>query len=202
MIYWCVCIAHQQLIVCVHVAEIPESKDSVQRLVLPGPKSNGPKSNGPMSPVQWLVTPRVYSPVDLANKILGTAYYELNSAVETSALKDLHNYMDASMKDFLQHSFSVKDMQTHMLNQKEKAANMPSLTTLVTNGVCKTAIAENAAASGLNLSHLQLIFRKAGGDGLWNVFTEMNSMGQPRVTNCKRVLESVIPKLVKYFSEK
>ena len=32
-------------------------------------------------------------------------------------------------------------------------------------------------------------------------FTEKNSEGQPRVTSCKRTLESVIPKMVEYFKD-
>jgi len=38
--------------------------------------------------------------------------------------------------------------------------------------------------------------------GLMNAFTGKNCEGQPRVTNTKRTLETVIPKLAEFFSRK
>lgn len=59
--------------------------------------------------------------------------------------------------------------------------------------------AENVAGSGLQLTHLKKIFQRDGEDGPFNTFISPNCEGQPRVTNVKRTLESVIPKLVDFF---
>lgn len=65
----------------------------------------------------------------------------------------------------------------------------------------KLCTAENIASSGLNLSHLKTIYKRHGEDGLCNVFQMKNNLGQPRVTNVKKTLESVIPKLAKFLEQ-
>jgi hypothetical protein len=55
--------------------------------------------------------------------------------------------------------------------------------------------------SGLNLQHLEAIYKRDGEDGLTNLFIMKNSEGQQRVTAAKRILDYVIPKLVKFFKE-
>jgi hypothetical protein len=67
--------------------------------------------------------------------------------------------------------------------------------------VCKLNIAENIAGSGLNLKHLQIVYNRAGEDGLRDIFIAKNSEGAPRVTSCKKVLDEVIPKLLAYFQK-
>lgn len=59
---------------------------------------------------------------------------------------------------------------------------MPSLYVLISKGIMKMCTVENVASSGLNLSHLKLIHKRKGEDGLHNVFQMQNSLGQPRVT--------------------
>jgi len=60
-----------------------------------------------------------------------------------------------------------------MLFDKEMAKNLPSLSVLVFNSICKAY-----------------------------TFMMKNCEGQPHVTAAKRILESVIPKLVEFFKEK
>ena len=52
--------------------------------------------------------------------------------------------------------------------------------------------AENVAGSGLNQRHLRTIFNRHGEDGILSTFTVKNCDGQPRVTNVKRTLETVV----------
>lgn len=54
--------------------------------------------------------------------------------------------------------------------------------------------------SGLNLS-LKTTYNRQGEDGLYNVFLMTNSLGQARVTNVKKTLKSVIPKLAKFLEQ-
>ena len=80
-----------------------------------------------------------------------------------------------------------------------KSSNIRSLDTLIIHGIMKRPTAENIAGSGLNLNHLKVIFKRSGEYGLHDSFTAANSDGLPRITNSKKVLEEVIPKLAKHF---
>ena len=78
---------------------------------------------------------------------------------------------------------------------------MPSLSVLIYKGVVKNFTAENIARSGLNYLHLKTIYQRKGEDGLYNVLQMKNNKGQPRVTNVKKTLESVVPKLADHFQQ-
>ena len=80
--------------------------------------------------------------------------------------------------------------------------NIDSLVPLIGAGIMQRPTAENIAGSGLNLHHLRVIARRDTGDGSDNLraaFTMLNSERKPRVTNHKKTLEEVIPKIIKYF---
>ena len=85
---------------------------------------------------------------------------------------------------------------------RQKSLNVRGLDPLVVSGICKRPTAENIAGSGLNISHLSIIYKRSGEDGLRDVFTAKNSEGLPRVTNCKKVLDEVLPKLCHFFETK
>ena len=78
---------------------------------------------------------------------------------------------------------------------------MSGLSRLVAFGIMKAATAENIAGSGLSVQHLKKIYERLGKDGLRSMFTMTNGEGQPRVTNAKRTLEDVVPKLAQYFEK-
>ena len=84
---------------------------------------------------------------------------------------------------------------------KEKKVNMPSPSALIYKGIMKMCTVEHVASSGLNLSHLKTIYKRKGEDGLYNVFQMKNNLGQPRVTNVKKTLETVVPKLASYLEQ-
>ncbi|KAL4236483.1 hypothetical protein ACF0H5_004869 [Mactra antiquata] len=99
-------------------------------------------------------------------------------------------------------SFSIQAVYHHFQSSKEKAKNLPSLKCIVASSVCKLPTAENIAASGLNLEHLRMIYTRDGEDGLHFTFTSKNSEGQPRVTNTKRTLDTLVPNLANFFQRK
>ncbi|KAL4220167.1 hypothetical protein ACF0H5_020576 [Mactra antiquata] len=134
--------------------------------------------------------------------ILNITYSAHDAAGDVWALSKLlqHAVSTLTMKDFCVYLFSPKAVFYNNLNSREKAKNISSLKVLVSSGICKMATAENIAGSGLNLDQLKKIYVRDGEDGLLNTFTMKNSQGQPRVTNTKRILESVIPKLAEYFN--
>ncbi|XP_053390362.1 uncharacterized protein LOC128553259 [Mercenaria mercenaria] len=142
-----------------------------------------------------------YKQEDLVREILRESYGAHNATEDVKALGNLLKHISVSPKTMLSFSYPPKSVRHSQLFNLEKAKNMPSLHVLVANGVCKTATAENIAGSGLNLSHLKIIFKREGEDGLRNTFVVKNSEGQPRVTNTKRTLETVIPNLVEYLKK-
>lgn len=151
-----------------------------------------------------------YKLEDLVQTVLGEKYNVHGIIAAVVALGNLYKFpstlytlpSNLSVKDLFAHSFSLKAIRLNQVYLREKAKHMPSLSALLANGVCKISTAENIAGSGLHLGHLRTIFTRDGQDGLLRVFQEKNSEGQPRVTYTNRVLESVIPKLAKFFSKK
>jgi DNA polymerase III alpha subunit (gram-positive type) len=142
-----------------------------------------------------------YKQEDLVKTVLGQSYNAHDALADVEALKYLYNACKLSSVKLMEHSFCVKAIYNNQCFLKAKAQNMPTLLTLVANGVCKTTTAENIAGSGLTLAHLRLIFSRDGQDGLLNVFRGQNCEGQPRVTNTKRVLDSIVPKLSEFFTK-
>jgi hypothetical protein len=67
------------------------------------------------------------------------------------------------------------DVYHSMLYNKEKGKNISSLTCLVSSGVCKLNMAENIAGSYLILKYLQIVYNRAGEDGLRDIFIAKNS---------------------------
>ncbi|XP_053375674.1 uncharacterized protein LOC123538322 isoform X3 [Mercenaria mercenaria] len=153
-------------------------------------------------PVFKFVCPKreSYKQEDLARTLLSKVY---NALDDVKCLSELVSYaVKHDEKCVVVKSFPPRDVKHSMESNIEKKKNMPSLSVLVANGVMKSSTADNVASSGLNFKHLHTIFLRKGEDGLYNVFTMRNSEGLPRVTNSKRVLEAVIPKLVSYFEGK
>ena len=143
-----------------------------------------------------------YKQEDLVRNVLHTSYAAHDALEDVLALGKLIIYCSLPTVDYIKFTFTPKALYMNCQYLKEKTKNIQSLNVLVANGVCKHATAENIAGSGLNLAHLKIIFGRDGEDGLISTFTNKNSEGQTRVTNTKRTLESVIPKLVEFLSKK
>ncbi|XP_060592882.1 uncharacterized protein LOC132747499 [Ruditapes philippinarum] len=143
-----------------------------------------------------------YKQEDLARDLLCKGYNAHNAEADVKCLSELVSLMVSTQNDcMIVKSFPPIDIKFNMDCNKEKKKNFPTLEVLIAAGVMKNATADNIASSGLNFEHLKTIFRRKGEDGLLNVFTAKNSEGQPRVTNAKRTLESVVPKLAAYFEK-
>ena len=141
-----------------------------------------------------------YKQEDLAKTFLSTSYDAHNAVADVKILGQLISYTKLSSQELALHSFSPSAVHNQLLFNKEKKINVTSLHQLVGSGVMKMATAENIAGSGLNLGHLRKIYERDGEDGLRNTFTYKNSEGQARVTNVKKTLEEVIPKLLAFFT--
>ncbi len=135
----------------------------------------------------------------LVQDIIGQVYAAHDAVEDVRALGKLFHHMHLSDQDFLSHSFQTSAVHHQLRYNEEKAKNITSLAPLVSQGVMKKHTADNIAGSGLCLEHLKTIYQRHGEDGLMDTFTSKNREGQPRVTNTKRTLEAVIPKLVNYF---
>lgn len=137
----------------------------------------------------------------LVKNILQQTYGAHDAIEDTKALGNLITHAQLDSCQILEFSFSTRGMTNGVAYNKEKAKNLPSLSVLVYSGVCKAPTAENIAGSGLNIDHLKLIYQRDGEDGLRNTFMVKNSDAQPRVTSAKRILDTVIPKLVEFFKK-
>ena len=140
-----------------------------------------------------------YKQEHLVQTLLCSSYSAHDAQEDVESLGHLIIHTGLDSKSLLKYSYSPTAVHNSMLFNEEKNCNFNSLCPLISNGVMKRATAENVAGSGLNIKHLQKIFIRDGEDGLKNVFISKNSEDQPRVTNTKRVLEEVIPKLAEYF---
>lgn len=136
---------------------------------------------------------------DLVSHLLGTTYDAHNAEADVRALSDLMETCEQST--LLGSSFTPVAILQNMHYNAAKASNISSLDPVVSKGIMKRPTAENIAGSGLNIHHLQVIYNRSGEDGLKDTFTAKNSESQPRVTSSAKVLEEVIPKLAKYFTE-
>jgi DNA polymerase III epsilon subunit-like protein len=142
-----------------------------------------------------------YKQQDLASGI-GIEYDAHNADDDVNCLSKLVcAALKADEKCLVTKSFPPKDVKNNLEANKQKRSNMPSLSVLVASGLMKNATAENIASSGLNFHHLKVIHKRQGEDGLRSVFTMRNSEGQPRVTNVKKVLDSVLPKLADFYEK-
>jgi hypothetical protein len=142
-----------------------------------------------------------YKQEDLVKSILNASYNAHNALEDVKSLGWLFQHAKMNVKDLLRFSFPPIAVKQQMVFNLEKSKNITSLHPLVAAGVMKTATAENIAGSGLCLQHLRTIVSREGEDGLRNTFTSKNDNGLPRVTNVKRVLDEVVPKMVEYFEK-
>lgn len=141
-----------------------------------------------------------YKQENLATALLPTAYEAHNAMEDVEILSKLISHTQMNTNELTTHSFPPTAIQNQLRFNIAKAKNLTSLHSLVGKGVLKMGIAEKVAGSGLNLGHLQKIFERDGEDGLRNTFSCKNCEGQPRVTNTKKTLEEIIPKLGNFFS--
>ena len=140
-----------------------------------------------------------YKQEDLARTLLQSSYAAHNAIEDVEILGNLVWHANMASEDLLKHSFRPNAVFNQLSFNEEKNKNKESLNPLICNGVMKRPTAENVAGSGLNFKHLRKIYDRDGEDGLRNIFCVINSEGKPRITNTKKVLEDVIPKLAEYF---
>lgn len=137
-----------------------------------------------------------YKQEELAKSLLNATYGAHDAEEDVNILVDLVSHSKMTEKELSTFSFPPSAVCNQLKYNKVKASNLPSLHPLIGKGVFRITIAEKIAGSGLNISHLRKNFQRDGEDGLYNTFVCKNSDGQPRVTNTKKTLEEVIPKLV------
>ncbi len=141
-----------------------------------------------------------YKQESLAQCLLQAKYGAHDAVEDCKVLGKLFIHGKLSQEAIMKHSFSPGAVSNSQHFAAEKAKNIQSLQPLVGHGVMKMCTAENIAGSGLCLRHLELIHKRGGEDGLRDAFSQKNSDGQSRVTNVKKTLDEVIPRLCDYFS--
>ena len=89
------------------------------------------------------------------------------------------------------YTVSLQDETERIKRLLKSDSNYKTLKLLVDLHVMSKSMARRTAASGLRLEHLQLAFKCGGKKGIREVLEEPKANGKPRVTNSKRILESV-----------
>ena len=105
-----------------------------------------------------------YKQEDLVVGLLHATYPAHDALEDVRALGKLTMYCSVPTQEMVKFTFPPKAIHFNCLYLIEKTKNMPTLSVLVANGVCKSATAENIAGSGLNLTHLHKIFDRDGED--------------------------------------
>lgn len=139
--------------------------------------------------------------VDLVSTLLNETYDAHNAMCDVVALGKLMKFINLNPKNLIQYSFPPLAVANNMAFNNAKAINLPTLTPLLCSGVMKRPTAENISGSGLSLEHLRLLNRRGGEDAIRDVFTSKTVEGMPRVTNAKKILDEVVPKICSYFNK-
>ncbi len=132
---------------------------------------------------------------------VGEEYNSHDAVGDVTALSKLLNILKVQKTDFINKAYPSSSPYLQQLFIKSKNQNAPSLEILQSEGIIKRGTLENIAGSGLNLSHLKLIYKRDGEDGLRNVLSMKNSIGQCRCIERKATLEDVVGKMSTYFSK-
>lgn len=139
---------------------------------------------------------------DLVTQNIGMGYDAHNAIADVSALQALFVKLSGEGGPIeLARKHGIKPLNLWNSNKwtLSKNINIKSLCPLITKGIMKAPTTQNIAGSGLNILHLKVIPEREGADGLYHVFSVPNSDNKPRVTDQKKTLQGVIPKLVAYF---
>ena len=142
-----------------------------------------------------------YKQEHLVQSILKFSYAAHDAIEDVTSLGKLLTHTGLATADIMKHSYPPSAVYNSLLFSEAKSNNINSLLPLVFNGVMKRPTAENIAGSGLKLNDLRKIFERSGEDGLRDIFVCANSEGLPRVTNAKRTLDGVLPKLADFLSK-
>ncbi|XP_061168810.1 uncharacterized protein LOC133178059 [Saccostrea echinata] len=142
-----------------------------------------------------------YKQETLVKTVLNTTYTAHDATEDVKTLGMLIKQTKLSGPKVLHFSFPPIAVHQSLFSATRNQKNITSLHVLIAKGIVKHNTAENIAGSVLNLSYLHRIFQRDGEDGLRATFSQKTSDGQPLVSSAKRVLDSVIPKLVEYFEK-
>ena len=122
----------------------------------------------------------------LVSDILGIEYGAHDSLEDVKALQQLLDATDASPQQVAQSSFTVQHAIDSTKVCIERALNLHSFKELIKEKVLTKSMATKMAGSGLNLTHVNLAFKRGGREGLCSLLSAKFN-GKPRVTKCERI---------------
>lgn len=104
------------------------------------------------------------------------------------------------MSKFLNTVLGHQPLLINFILMQKKAKNYTSYIHLVNKKVITKSMAEKIAGSGLQLCHLEIIYKRGGEDGLRNSFQLKNEEGKQRVPMTKKTIDGVIKNLLQEFN--
>ena len=124
------------------------------------------------------------------NTLLGKPFVAHNALDDVFALIDILQVIQLNNTSLAEYTFARKYINDRFEFLILKQNNLATLQTLVAQKVLSSGMAEKMAASGLNFSHLEIVFQRGGVDGLKDLCTEKFG-GKCRVTSDKRILTAL-----------
>lgn len=132
--------------------------------------------------------------------MLEKTYEAHNALADVKVLKDLLQHDQATNAELSQYSYTCLSVVERENTVRDGKANIQSLKVLLSenrnvNGKSKSYASKQTGTkigeSGLALKHLELSFKRGGFEGLWGLLSEQNSVGKPRVTRSKMIVENI-----------
>ena len=138
-----------------------------------------------------------YSQSSLFSTVVGGKYVAHNALDDSKALKTLVEtaLLQNPDADLSKASMTYKSCVDHAAWMSRRKQNALTLAPLVSRKLLTPYMANKIGGSGLQLAHLQVVYRRSGSDGLEHLLGEKSS-GHVRVSSRK----DIISKVAQYFA--
>jgi hypothetical protein len=124
------------------------------------------------------------------DELLNEEYLAHDAFEDVRALKHLTE-THTKVNHLLDHSFTTEWACSIVDYTYRGRQNDDTLAPLVDAKAISKGMATKAAQSGLQLSHLKLVYNRSGREGLQQLMEERDAEDKPRVTDMKRIHDSV-----------
>lgn len=137
-----------------------------------------------------------YSQENLFGHFVRQDYNGHDALEDVGALQRLLQVALIPLTRLMACTFTFKSATTYVNFLDVKRLRVETLAPRL-GGRLSASMIDKIATSGLTYQHLQLAVRRSGCEGLRRLLSEPNDQGKPRVTTCKRVLDTLCEYFVK-----
>ena len=138
-----------------------------------------------------------YKQEELVTLLMGQSYTAHSALYDVKALQSLVNYVDLDQAAQNDASFCLDRTVKSYNIAKNVASNIPSLQTMIDKKVVSKGIARSIAGSGLQFTHLCVVSKRNGIDGIRQLLSEVSD-GKIRVTKSERIILAIADYVSQY----